>query len=178
MWADYYAMVADGFKKAITETSGSHFAPATSDLLVRTSQESYVHLLWDYMNSTSWTEDILPKLQGPEEFVRELFGVLEALNWGKIRLCSLIPREELIIEIDAQDSSNSGQICHMIAGATAAVMDVLYGEGKSAEKRLFNFRCVETECKSKGAPACRFVVTPMKRYSTGQCIKLDLENMK
>ncbi len=51
--------------------------------------------------------------------------------------------------------------CYMLRGITAALMDLVYGDGYPAG--CFQYAAVETQCQAKGVPYCEFIARKVVR---------------
>ena len=76
----------------------------------------------------------------------------------------VVPGKKLVIRandsyeakgyLDTYGKADVGK-CYMLRGVTAALMDLIYGDGYP--EGIFQYAAVETQCQAKGDPYCEFI---------------------
>jgi hypothetical protein len=113
-----------------------------------------------------------------EDWVYGMVSVVNALGWGRWSVAALEPGKRLELVVDGSYESNgylaafgtsTTPRCHLATGGTSGLMNLVYQanimgrpaltpalyEKTFTEGRFFVAR--EVECRTMGAPACRFV---------------------
>lgn len=131
------------------------------------------------MMSPEWDAVVRPMIETREDWVRGIVAVVNSLGWGRWRITGLEPGARLELAIDnsyestgwlARYARSTRPRCYLAAGGCAGIMNLVYHAditGRPAltpaffreifHERPGSFRATEVECRTTGAPACRFV---------------------
>lgn len=177
-YANYYNLVSYRFDKEMESLAGEAAATAARLLLVEAGQVCAFHTFGGIMESAEWEGLIKPMLSSTEDWIFGMLSVVNALGWGRWSVAALDPGQRLELVVDGSYESNGylaafGESttprCYLCTGATSGIMNLVYHadimsrpaltpqlyEKTFRDGRFFTAR--EVECRTMGAPACRFV---------------------
>jgi len=133
-------------------------------LLVEAGQECGYTTFQGIRNSWEWEEVIKPMIETVEDQIHCFVSIAIAFGWGDLVVQEVVPEKKLVIRandsyeakgyLDAYGKADAGK-CYMLRGVTAALMDLVYGDGYP--DGCFQYAAVETQCQVKGAPYCEFI---------------------
>jgi len=133
-------------------------------LLVEAGQECGYTTFQGIRNSWEWDEVVKPMIETVEDQIHCFVSIAIAFGWGDLVVQEVVPEKKLVIRandsyeakgyLDAYGKADAGK-CYMLRGVTAALMDLVYGDGYP--DGCFQYAAVETQCMAKGAPYCEFI---------------------
>lgn len=177
-YANYYNLLSYRFDRQMESVAGEAAATAARLLLVEAGQVCAFHTFGGIMESAEWEGLIKPMIKTTEDWVYGMVSVVNALGWGRWSVASLVPGERLEMVIDGSYESNgylaafgtsTSPRCYLGAGGTSGLMNLIYHANIMSRpaltpalyERTFRdgrfFVAREVECRTMGAPACRFV---------------------
>lgn len=180
--AEFYAAVSRLFEIEVPRARGAKFGSLPGILLMEAAHWNGFHLFGEVLASAEWRESRRVRGESERERVQALLAIPEQLGWGSWEICSFVPGERLIVRLhDSYEAlgherlfgRSREQRCVVARGAAAAVMNLLYRSGGTAEgardistyNSLFRsphtFRAVETRCRAQGDSFCELVANPL-----------------
>ncbi|MGB3210058.1 MAG: hypothetical protein WBB19_05060 [Desulforhopalus sp.] len=154
----YYNRISFGFEK---KAENRKYA---EKLLVEAGQECGYTTFYGIRNSWEWDEVVKPMIETVEDQIHCFISIAIAFGWGDLMVQEVVPEKKLVIcandsyeakgYIDAYGKADAGK-CYMLRGVTAALMDLVYGDGYPDD--IFQYTAVETQCRAKGDPCCEFI---------------------
>ena len=162
----YYNRLNYNFEKIM----GPDRKAEAEDLLVKAAQECGYAAFQGIRYSWEWDEIVQPMIECKEDQISGFAAVAEAFGWGDLSVEELIPDQKLVLRVrDSYEAQgylkNCGQAssakCYMLRGASAAFMDLVYGE--AFPEGCFSFGCKEALCRAKGDSYCEFIARKSPR---------------
>ncbi len=177
-YSNYYNLISYRFDQQMASVAGEAATAAARMLLTEAGQVCAFHTFGGIMESAEWEGLIKPMCKTTEDWVYGMVSVVNALGWGRWSVAALDPGRRLELVVDGSYESNgylaafgtsATPRCHLATGGTSGLMNLVYHanimsrpaltpqlyEKTFTEGHFFVAR--ETECRSMGAKACRFV---------------------
>ncbi|MCC6557795.1 MAG: 4-vinyl reductase [Polyangiaceae bacterium] len=180
-FADYYNRISYGllgdFVRRLPELSVD-----ATELLVEAGHVCSFHTFGGIMMSVEWDAIVRPMIEGREDWVRGMVGVVNAFGWGRWRVASLSPGERLVLEIeDSYEAAGfardypmaDGPRCFLATGGVAGLMNLVYQGDVTARPALTeahyvevfrhprSFRAREVRCAAMGDARCEIIAERM-----------------
>jgi hypothetical protein len=179
-YADYYNRASFEYLHA-AENRGAAQARDARRALTEAGHICAFNTFGGIMLSQEWDAVVMPMIQTREDWVAGIVAVINAFGWGRWSLAGLRPNRDFELIVDHSYESEGylrdyprrdpeqGGVCFLATGGVAGIMNLLYhGDitqrpslNESYYTRLFQgtgrFVGEELECRTHGAPRCRFV---------------------
>ena len=153
------------FSIKILEAAGQDLYDDAAGLLENAASECGYHTGWGIINSEEFKSIIMPMVEkAPEDILHGAYAVFTAWGWAKSEIAELDPGNKMVVraydyyEADVVKYGQSPKFsAYMIAGVSAAFMDLAYG-GQYPDG-FDNFECKQTKGIECGDEYGEFVVT-------------------
>ncbi|MEQ9079295.1 MAG: hypothetical protein RLP09_35880 [Sandaracinaceae bacterium] len=177
-YADYYNRVSYAYLHAAHE-QGPEAEKKAREALIEAGHVCAFNTFGGIMLSQEWEAVVGPMLEGREDWVSGIVGVINALGWGRWHVEGLTPNEELRVAIDntyestgylaEHGESKVGPVCFLATGGVAGIMNLIYHGDILARPALTQeyyaelfegsgrFVAEEVACRAAGAPRCELV---------------------
>lgn len=181
-YANYYNRVSYEFEKAAVAKRGPDALALVETLLVEAGHICAFNTFGGIMRSPEWEGVVKPMIRDREDWVYGITAVVNALGWGRWSVVDLVPEKRLEMVVEGSYESNGylamyGQTsqpkCHLVKGAVAGIMNLLYVGDVTGDDMKFtaahydklftadtSFLGMEVECRSKGDDVCRVIAEP------------------
>lgn len=177
-YANYYNLISYRFDAQMDQAAGEAATAAARLLLVEAGQVCAFHTFGGIMESAEWEGLIKPMIRTTEDWVYGMTAVVNALGWGRWSVAALEPGRRLELVVDGSYESNgylaafgrsTTPRCYLATGGTSGLMNLVYHADIMSRPALTPalyektfrdghfFVARETECRTMGAQACRFV---------------------
>ncbi|MCX7880463.1 MAG: hypothetical protein N2517_07355 [Ignavibacteria bacterium] len=137
-------------------------------LLYNAAHECGYHTGYGIITSDEWNAVVAPMIEKvPEDILFGAFAVFTAWGWADAEIVELVPNEKLVVraynyyESDIVKYGSSNKMsAYMIAGVSAAFMDLAYGgEYDPKGKPIGTFECKQVKGIECGDAYGEFIVT-------------------
>jgi hypothetical protein len=133
--------------------------------LMTAARDCGYHTGHGIITSPEWNKVVLPMIEKvPEDILHGAYAVFAAWGWADAEIVRLVPGETMVVRAssyyEADGAIKAGlkrPFAHMIAGVSAAFMDLAYGEPYPAGRGTY--KCEQTKAIEVGDPYGEFVVT-------------------
>ena len=178
-YADYYNRISYSYLKQAKHDAATLEQCRTA--LVSAGHVCAFNTFGGIMLSQEWEAVVGPMLEGRDDWVTGIVGVINALGWGVWHVEQLTPGKELRVAIEnsyesegyLKDNgpSDAGPVCFLATGGCAGIMNLIYQGDIIAKPALTPeyyqgifesadcFAATETACRATGAARCEFLVT-------------------
>lgn len=178
-YSDYYNGVSYDFLHE-AHKEGPETLDSCRKALVEAGHVCAFNTFGGIMLSQEWEAVVGPMLDGRDDWVHGIVGVVNALGWGVWEVESLEPGTSLTMRINNSyesegylreyGQSDCGPVCFLASGGAAGIMNLIYHGDILARPALTpqyystlfsggdSFHGTELECRATGASACRFQV--------------------
>lgn len=161
---DFYNWACYGFEKTL-EKIDQDLAEEFRGLLSSAGEACGLHTLGGVMASPQWAAMIKPMISRREDNIYALTAVVNCLGSGRWDVHELIPGEKLVMRVytpyeaigyrEMYGLADGGK-CYSLTGKAAAMMELVYGEGRT-EERFGTFKAAESKCIAMGDGYCEIV---------------------
>jgi hypothetical protein len=155
------------FSERFIRTVPNELMEAAEYLVADSAHECGYHTGHGIVTSEEWKAVVAPMIETTEDMLHGALAVFAAWGWGKAEVHELVPGERLVLraydyyEADVVEYGRSSKLsAYLMAGASAALMDLTYGgeydpEGKAG---LRTFSATQTKGIECGDDYGEFVV--------------------